>query len=102
MPHGRVNSRPKGCLVLDLGYCRPAAYPIPERDIQLAIRNAAEGAGAKTASATPIISIFGISHLKVHQIAAEIARYRKPEVYSGKGINYDGQKFSPRDKNERK
>lgn len=93
------------CLVLDLGLCRPAAYPVPAEDILLSVRDAqsdsSTGGNTRT-SAT--ISLFGISYFKVHQIAAEIARYKLPEAYSGKGINYDGQKcfFQREKKNERK
>jgi ribosomal protein L6P/L9E len=107
----------KEYLVLNLGLSHPTTYAIPKKDIRLSIRNAQssdsnasvpkvprgkEGAqkergGGKgglstNAKTSATISIFGISYFKVRQIAAEITRYKEPEVYSGKGINHDGQK----------
>jgi len=38
------------------------------------------------------ISLFGISHSKVHQIAAEMHECKKPGIYTGKGIRYIGEK----------
>ena len=111
---GRIPPEGVSCLVLNLGYSHPKTYAIPERDVRLSVRNAqssdasvgsttqAGKGGTTNAKTNATISIFGISHFKVHQIAASIARYKEPEVYSGKGINYDGQKYFSKKKNERK
>ena len=102
-------------LVLNLGCSHPKTYAVPERDVRLSVRNA-QSSDANVGSTTPkagkggisttktsaTISIFGISHFKVHQMAAEIARYKEPEVYSGKGINHDGQKCFLKKRNEPK
>jgi ribosomal protein L6P/L9E len=40
-------------------------------------------------NSTGIVSIFSISLLKATQVANEIIRYRKTEVYKGKGISLD-------------
>lgn len=38
-----------------------------------------------------VITVRGISKEKVNQIAAEIRAIRKPNVYTGKGVRYDGE-----------
>ena len=97
-----VHLLPGECLVLNLGCSHATTYAIPKKDIRLDIRNthssdsaAVKGGAATTqtnAKTSATISIFGISYFKVRKIAAEIALYKEPEVYSGKGINYEGQK----------
>ena len=37
------------------------------------------------------ITVSGIDKQRVHQVAAEIRSYRKPEPYKGKGIRYVGE-----------
>ncbi|CAM4164276.1 Large ribosomal subunit protein uL6 [Novosphingobium lubricantis] len=65
-------------LKLQLGYSHDVDFPVPE------------GIEIKTPDNTTV-EISGIDKQKVGQVAAEIRRWRKPEPYKGKGINYRGE-----------
>jgi large subunit ribosomal protein L6 len=62
-------------ITLDLGYAGPKEYEL------------AAGIEAELPNPTEII-IRGASKRDVGQVAAEIRRLRKPNVYDGKGIRY--------------
>jgi large subunit ribosomal protein L6 len=62
-------------LVLDLGYSNPMEYPLP-KGIEAEVPNPNE------------IILRGADKQQVGQVAAEIRRLRKPNVYDGKGIRY--------------
>ena len=65
-------------LKLQLGYSHDVNVAVPE------------GLEVKTPDNTTV-EISGIDRQKVGQLAAEIRRWRKPEPYKGKGINYRGE-----------
>ena len=65
-------------LKLQLGYSHDVDFAIPE------------GIEIKTPDNTTI-EISGIDKQQVGQVAAEIRRWRKPEPYKGKGIQYRGE-----------
>lgn len=65
-------------LKLQLGYSHDVDIDVPE------------GIEVKTPDQTTV-EISGADKQKVGQLAAEIRRWRKPEPYKGKGINYDGE-----------
>jgi large subunit ribosomal protein L6 len=65
-------------LVLDVGYAGPKTYRLPE-GIKAQVTK--EGGNFK-------IRIEGIDKQKVGQVAAEIRKIRKPDLYKGKGIRY--------------
>ena len=73
----RANIQGKN-LKLQLGYSHDVDFPVPE------------GIEIKTPDNTTV-EISGIDKQKVGQVAAEIRRWRKPEPYKGKGINYRGE-----------
>lgn len=62
-------------LVLNLGYSHTIDYSVPD------------GVDLKVEKGNAIL-VSGISKEKVGQVAAEIRKFRKPSVYSGKGIKY--------------
>ena len=62
-------------LILDLGYSNPMEYEIPE-GVEVEVPNPNE------------IIVRGASRQAVGQTAAEIRKFRKPNVYDGKGIRY--------------
>ena len=62
-------------LVLDLGYSNPMEYEIPE-DLEVEVPNPNE------------IIVRGADRQAVGQSAAIIRKFRKPNVYDGKGIRY--------------
>jgi large subunit ribosomal protein L6 len=62
-------------LILDLGYSNPMEYEIPE-GIEVEVPNPNE------------IIVRGADRQAVGQAAAEIRKFRKPNVYDGKGIRY--------------
>ena len=68
-------------LNLTLGYSHPINYPIPE------------GIAIETPSQTEIV-IKGIDCQHVGQVAAEIRRFRPPELYKGKVVKYSDEKIS--------
>ncbi len=65
-------------LTMQLGYCHPIIYDIPE------------GITCKCETPTKII-ISGIDKVKVGQVAADIRKFRKVEPYKGKGIRYEDE-----------
>jgi large subunit ribosomal protein L6 len=65
-------------LVLDLGYSNPVEYTIPE-GIEIEVPNPNE------------IIVRGIDKQQVGHVAATIRKFRKPIVYSGKGIRYQDE-----------
>lgn len=90
MVHGVTNQWEKGMLVrglgyrarlqgntliLDLGYSNPMEYEIPD-GIEVELPNPNE------------IIVRGADRQAVGQAAAEIRKFRKPNVYDGKGIRY--------------
>lgn len=62
-------------LTLSVGYSHPIVYPLPE------------GISVDTPTQTEI-TVKGIDHQKVGQVAAEIRAFRAPEPYKGKGVRY--------------
>jgi large subunit ribosomal protein L6 len=65
-------------LVLDLGYSNPMEYEIP-KGIEVEVPNPNE------------IIVRGACRQAVGQAAAEIRKFRKPNVYDGKGIRYQNE-----------
>ena len=65
-------------LILDLGYSNPMEYEVP-KDIEIEVPNPNE------------IIVRGASKQIVGQAAAEIRKFRKPNVYDGKGIRYQNE-----------
>jgi large subunit ribosomal protein L6 len=65
-------------LNLTLGFSHPVVYDIPE------------GISITAPSATEIV-VEGSDKRLVGQVAAEIRRYRPPELYKGKGIRYSDE-----------
>jgi len=65
-------------LILDLGYSNPMEYELP-KDIEAELPNPNE------------IILRGADKQQVGQVAAEIRKLRKPNVYDGKGIRYRGE-----------
>ncbi len=68
----------KGDLVLQLGFSHPVRFQVPE------------GVEVKVEGTNQII-VSGIDRQRVGQVAADIRRLRKPDVYKGKGIRYKGE-----------
>ncbi|MFN3813182.1 MAG: 50S ribosomal protein L6 [Aquificaceae bacterium] len=66
-----------GSLELNLGYSHPVVYPIPP-DVKIEVKENR-------------IYISGIDKQRVGQVAAHIRSFRKPDVYKGKGIRYEGE-----------
>jgi len=62
-------------LILDLGYSNPMEYEVP-KDVEAELPNPNE------------IILRGADKQQVGQVAAEIRKFRKPNVYDGKGIRY--------------
>ncbi|AEX85281.1 50S ribosomal protein L6 [Marinitoga sp. 1135] len=65
-------------LVLELGYSHPIEY-IPPEGITIEV------------PAPNKVIVKGIDKYLVGEVAAKIKRFRKPNVYSGKGIKYVGE-----------
>ena len=65
-------------LILDLGYSNPMEYEVP-KDLEIEVPNPNE------------IIVRGADRQAVGQAAAEIRRFRKPNVYDGKGIRYNDE-----------
>ena len=68
----------KDVVVLQLGFSHPIEFQVPE-GVEVKI----EGAN--------LIVVSGIDRQKVGQVAADICRLRRPDVYKGKGIRYKGE-----------
>jgi len=69
----------KNELILELGYCHPVKFPL-EEGIQVQVKG-------------NWIEITGADKQKVGQLAANIYRSRPPNVYTGKGVRYEGQEI---------
>ena len=65
-------------LRLELGYSHPINYEAPA-GIQMAVEKATH------------IVVSGIDRQLVGQVAADIRKFRKPEPYKGKGVQYTGE-----------
>ncbi|MEN3028774.1 MAG: 50S ribosomal protein L6 [Aquificaceae bacterium] len=64
-------------LELSLGLSHPVLYPIPS-DVKIEVRENK-------------IYVSGIDKQRVGQVCAQIRAFRKPNVYKGKGIRYEGE-----------
>ncbi len=67
-----------GNLRLDLGYSHPILYEAP-KGIQIVVDK------------TTHITVTGTDRQLVGQVAADIRKFRKPEPYKGKGVQYTGE-----------
>jgi large subunit ribosomal protein L6 len=65
-------------LRLDLGYSHPINYSAPE-GITIAVEKNTH------------LTVTGIDRQLVGQVAADIRKFRKPEPYKGKGVQYTGE-----------
>jgi len=65
-------------LRLDLGYSHPILYQAPE------------GITITVEKNTHVV-VIGIDRQLVGQVAADIRKFRKPEPYKGKGVQYTGE-----------
>jgi large subunit ribosomal protein L6 len=65
-------------IVLSLGYSHPVEFPIP-LGIDIGVEKQVK------------ISIAGADRQLVGQVAADIRKLRKPDVYKAKGIRYAGE-----------
>ena len=65
-------------LRLDLGYSHPINYVAPE-GITIAVEKNTH------------LTVTGIDRQLVGQVAADIRKFRKPEPYKGKGVQYTGE-----------
>lgn len=72
-------------LVFALGYSHPVEYVLPE-----GITATAERVATKTTiqQYQTTLTLSGIDKQMLGQVAAELARLRKPDAYKGKGIRY--------------
>ncbi|MCS6998482.1 MAG: 50S ribosomal protein L6 [Aquificaceae bacterium] len=64
-------------LELSLGLSHPVLYPIPP-DVKIEVKENK-------------IYVSGIDKQRVGQVCAQIRAFRKPNVYKGKGIRYEGE-----------
>ena len=69
-------------LDLSLGYSHNIVFEIP-KELKLAT--------AQEKGQNPTISLEGIDHQLIGQVAAKIRSLRKPEPYKGKGVRYVGE-----------
>lgn len=74
----RAQLTPPNVLSLKLGLSHMVDYVIAD-DVQIACPR------------PNLIVISGIDRQRVHQVASDIRRYRRPEPYKGKGIRYQGE-----------
>ncbi len=65
-------------LRLDLGYSHPIHYKAPE-GITIGVEKNTH------------LTVIGIDRQLVGQVAADIRKFRKPEPYKGKGVQYTGE-----------
>lgn len=68
-------------IVLTLGFSHPIEFELPA------------GVTAKTDDKMTSISIEGIEKQLLGQVAANIRKLRKPDVYKGKGVRYAGERI---------
>ncbi|MCX8060868.1 MAG: 50S ribosomal protein L6 [Aquificaceae bacterium] len=64
-------------LELSLGFSHPVLYPIPP-DVKIEVKENK-------------IYVSGIDKQRVGQVCAQIRAFRRPDVYKGKGIRYEGE-----------
>ncbi|MEA4190952.1 MULTISPECIES: 50S ribosomal protein L6 [unclassified Mycoplasma] len=67
-------------LIVNAGYSHPVSKQVPS-ELKVTVAKPTE------------ISVFGISKEQVGQFASVVRAIRKPNVYSGKGISYKGEKI---------
>ncbi len=72
-------------LVFALGYSHPVEYPLPDGISVTAERLPAK---ASIQQYQTTLTLSGIDKQLLGQVAAELARLRKPDAYKGKGIRY--------------
>ena len=72
-------------LVFALGYSHPVEYDLPE-GIDVASERLNTKAHIQQYQTT--LTLTGIDKQKLGQVAAELARLRKPDAYKGKGVRY--------------
>jgi large subunit ribosomal protein L6 len=77
-------------IVFALGYSHPIEYVLPD-----GIEAKAERVNTKTSinQYQVTITLTGIDKQKLGQVAAELNRLRKPDVYKGKGIRYSDKTY---------
>ncbi|NNE65427.1 MAG: 50S ribosomal protein L6 [Pyrinomonadaceae bacterium] len=77
-------------LVFALGYSHPIEYPLPD-----GIDASAERLPTKShiQQYQTTITLQGIDKQLLGQVAAELARLRKPDAYKGKGIRYSDRYY---------
>lgn len=67
-------------LKLSLGYSHPVEFPVPS-GIKVAVEK------------NTLITVGGVDRQQVGQVAADIRKFRPPDVYKQKGIRYAGEKL---------
>ncbi|MEZ5344123.1 MAG: 50S ribosomal protein L6 [Pyrinomonadaceae bacterium] len=77
-------------LVFALGYSHPVEYVLPE-GIDCSIERLNTKATIQQYQTT--LTLSGIDKQKLGQVAAELARLRKPDAYKGKGIRYSDRYY---------
>ena len=77
-------------LVFALGYSHPVVYPLPD-----GIEATSERLPTKSwiQQYQTTITLKGIDKQLLGQVAAELARLRKPDAYKGKGIRYSDRYY---------
>lgn len=80
--------RKRQFLIFNLGLSHNLVYAAPSACFVSLPLDASQPRGT-AGSAT----VLGISRSTVHQVVADLVRYKKPCQYSGKGIRYDGEKL---------
>jgi len=68
-------------IVLSLGFSHPVEFNLPE------------GITATVDPKQTQLTLSGIDKQKIGQIAANLKRLRKPDIYKGKGVRYAGQRM---------
>lgn len=69
-------------LEMQLGFSHPVIFPIPE-DVKISVEPKEN-----------LVTVEGIDRQRVGEISAIIRRFRKPDVYKGKGIRYLDESIS--------
>lgn len=71
-----------GKLDLKLGFSHDVVIEVPE-GIELDVKK-------------KVVTIMGTDKAQVNQLAAQIRKIRKPNIYTGKGVRYDGEEIKLR------
>jgi large subunit ribosomal protein L6 len=66
-------------IIFTLGYSHPVQFDLPE------------GISAEVDKKQTLLTLEGIDKQLIGQVAANIRSLRKPDVYKGKGIRYEGE-----------